>query len=336
MALRQLQLQHRRNQLSQESGPTEATEGSGLQSNQHFFDNRVAPAPSHTASITWKSDYVKHKEEFERAKQRVRHVAPALFKGNAGVGIFPQNVEEWVEHKRGTLAMAEAGKREDIKLMNAQIEAWPRIPKAARKIKSVFEDKVFDDPYSAVLCLPTIWSNNRWPGQVVAEWPGKLELQWNGDSRQNGGARTKCGRFLPPPRAPVNPYARDFTEQPLMRPSSLDQTGPIFDAGPRPDEVRYHNALMDSDPEYEEKGAAWLGSEMMAEVGEWRPPALRDWQLHQLQTVPEQEEVAYGYMNQGMTPGFVYEPTPEMAAQLSESEQGQLIVLQEANNNDWY
>src|SRR6202000_1994038 len=145
--------------------------------------------PSYTSTRTWKSPAIRDKEEYERLRQRVRHVAPEQFKSNARPGrgrseIFPLNVTEWTLHKREMLAMAAAENKKNCESLKAQIEAQQKIPKHERKIKSVFGEgggKVFNDGFSPVLCLPTIWSAEYLP--QPAEWPGKVELQWNGDSR---------------------------------------------------------------------------------------------------------------------------------------------------------
>ncbi|KIX96256.1 uncharacterized protein Z520_08034 [Fonsecaea multimorphosa CBS 102226] len=260
---------------------------------QTFFGKKQqAPAPiskqvpSHSSSVTWKSQAIKDKEEYERVKQRVRHFAPELFKASATPGpgspaIFPQNVGEWVTHKKEILALAEAEQKKNCEMLKAQIEARQKIPKSQRKIKSVFGEngKIFNDGLSPVLGFPTIWSAE-YLGQV-ARWPSNGELQWNGDNRQNLLAKTKCGRFLPPPRAPATPSA-PFQEQPFLKQLPLDEAGPIFCMGPRPDEIFVSNADMDSDPQFEALGSFLLGTELMQEVGQWRPPVIPLWPQEQL------------------------------------------------------
>ncbi|EXJ69526.1 uncharacterized protein A1O5_07562 [Cladophialophora psammophila CBS 110553] len=238
---------------------------------------------SHTSSVTWKSQAVKDKEEYERVKQRVRHFVPEHFKANAKLGgrpseIFPQTVAEWLIHKKEILALAEAEQKKNCEMLKAQIEARPKIEKSQRKIKSVFGEsgKIFNDGLSPVLGFPTIWSAE-YLGQV-ARWPSKGEMQWNGDNRQSMLAKTKCGRFLPPPRAPADPSA-PFREPAFLRQLPFDEAGPIFCMGPRPDEIYVNNVDMDQDPQFEALGNVFLGAKLMQEVGEWRPPLVPEWQL---------------------------------------------------------
>lgn len=329
-----------------ESQPcSDVTNNSGLQGNQSFFHNhqqQLAVVPSHTASITWKSAWVKEKEEYERLKQRVRHFAPALFKVDARpevdpTQVFPQNRSEWVEHKRGYLAMVEAEKRKDIMNLKAQIAAMEKKPSGQKQIMRAFRGKVFKDGLSAVLALPTVFSvNYDGFGQGISNWPSRGELQWNGDSRQNGHAKTKCGRFLPPPRVPAI-SAISFQEQYFMRPWPLDETGPIHTMGARPDEVQYENAIMDNDPEFEATGAAWLGSDLMAEVGEWSEPYVPEQQPAEFQPVVENPETQYAYMEEGMVPGFQYElPYNIPGQQYWDEEQEQEQALVDGEGNTWY
>jgi len=331
-----------------ESQPwSDITNNSGLQGNQSFFDpnqQQVAAVPSHTASITWKSDWLKEKEEYERVRQRVRHVAPALFRPDPRPEldpsvVFPQNTTEWIEHKKGMLGLMEADKRKDIENMKAQITTMEKIPAAERKTVPAFGGKVFKDGLSPVLALPTIWSDNYdGRGHGIAPWPSRGELQWNGDSRQNGYAKTKCGRFLPPPR---HPTAGVPQEQSFIRPWPLDETGPIHTAGPQPDETRYQNALMDNDPEFEAVGAAFLGSDLMTEVGERTEPYIFVQQHEELlQPVAEEQEMQYGYHvepgmpGMAMAPGFQYEALYNMPGQYWVDGQEQTVMYGEGGS--WY
>ena len=254
-----------------------------------FFGNQqqrtlaVVPAnpPTHTSSVTWKSQAVKDKEEYERFRQRVRHLAPEQFKAYAKPGrerseIFPQNVGEWLMHKKEVLAMAEVENKKNCDMLKAKIEASEKIPKQQRKIKSAFGEggKVFKDGFSPVLYLPTIWS----AGYLAkpANWPAKGEMQWNGDSRQCNLAKTKCGRFLPPPRVPADPAAR-LREPPFIKQLPFDETGPVYASGPRPDEVYTNNMEMNHDPEFEACGSFLLGGGLMKEIGEWKAPFVPEW-----------------------------------------------------------
>jgi hypothetical protein len=242
--------------------------------------------PSYTSTRTWKSQAVKDSEEYDRFRQRVRHFAPEQFKPNAKPGrrpseIFPQNVAEWITHKKDMLTIAEAETKKNCELLKAQIEAQQKVPKQQRKIKSVFGEgaKVFDDGFSPVLCLRTIWSAEC--PRKPADWPSKAELQWNGDSRECSQARTKCGRYLPPPRVPTTPSA-PFQEQPFQKPHVFDETGPVFSSGPSPAELYHGNLAMNSDLGFEADGAFYLGTELMEEIGEWKPCVVPEWREEQL------------------------------------------------------
>lgn len=302
---------------------------SGEPANQAFFaKNQLikAPlAPSHTSSVTWKSQAVKEKEEYERVKQRVRHFAPEQFKTNARPGrgpseISPQNVCEWIAHKKEMLAMAEAERQKDCKLLKALIEAQTKIPKHQRKLKSAFGKggKIFKDGVSPVLALPTIWSAE-YP-EKIANWPGSGELQWNGDSRQNVLAKTKCGRFLPPPRAPASP-SQPFQEQPFLRQLPFDQTGPIFSTGPRPDEVQINNANMNEDPEFEALGIHYLGAELMQEIGEWRRSFVSAWRQAR-EGMSEDDTSRYENIERNMDV-LGYMTSPDMDGDMWYDENGQ-------------
>ncbi|EXJ76998.1 hypothetical protein A1O3_10155 [Capronia epimyces CBS 606.96] len=283
---------------------------SGEAANQPFFGKSQQPLPSHTSSITWKSNAVKEKEEYERVKQRVRHLAPEQFRVNAKPGrgpsqIFPRNAGEWVAHKKEILTMAEAEKQKNCDLLKAQILAQEKMPKHQRKLKSVFgkDGKVFEDGLSPVLGLPTVWSAEYL--DEPAHWPSAGELQWNGDSRECVLAKTKCGRFLPPPRVSAAEPSAPFQEQPFLRQLPFDQTGPIFSTGPRPDEIHSNNAMMNDDPDFEVAGQFYLGSELMSELGEWEPIFVPDWQQEQ-RAMSEELAIQGDYMEQGAGPTIGY------------------------------
>ncbi|KAK4947632.1 hypothetical protein LTR10_013578 [Elasticomyces elasticus] len=255
---------------------------SGDPVNQPFFSKTKQPLPpSHTASTTWKSNNVKEQEEFDRVKQRVKHIAPEQFKahakpGKGPSGIFPQNVTEWTQHKKEILALAQAEQQKNLELLKGQISSRAKIPKHQRKIKSVFgvDGKIFKDGRSPVLAMPSIWSAEY--QQTTADWPTVAELKWNGDSRECKLARTKCGRYLPPPRDPSD-ESLTWHDQPFLRARSLDQTGPVYTAGPRPDEVYEANDDMNNDPAFEKLGNLFLGADLMQELGEWRPVCVPTW-----------------------------------------------------------
>lgn len=293
---------------------------SGEPGNLPFFaKQQQLVLPSHTSSVTWKSSSVKEKEEFERVKQRVRHFAPEQFRAIAKPGsgpseIFPQNSAEWVKHRRDILGMAEAQKQKNCELLKAQIAAQEKLPKNKRKIVSVFgkDAKVFKDGLSPVLGLPTIWSAEY--AATIANWPTAAELQWNGDSRECRLAKTKCGRYLPPPRASSDSSA-PFEERPFLRQLPLDQTGPIFMTGPRPDEIQVNNADMNEDMAYEELGNFYLGIELMRELGEWRPAFIPDWQQARYE-LDDEPSLQYECMVDDMGPGFGYADGPSMPGEV--------------------
>ena len=241
---------------------------------------------SYTSTRTWKSPAIKDQEEFERLRQRVRHFAPEQFKSNAKPGrglcdIVPRNVAEWKAHQLEMLVIAEAENNQNCELLKAQIEARLKIPKHQRKIKSVFGvgGKVFEDGLSPVLGLPTIWSAEY--VRQTANWPSKAEFQWNGDSRECSLAKTKCGRYLPPPRTLVNP-SKPLREPTFIKPLPVDETGPVFSAGPYAAEIYTCNLEMDNDPAFEAHGSFFVGASLMEEVGEWKPVFVSEWRKEQL------------------------------------------------------
>ncbi|KAJ9614742.1 hypothetical protein H2204_014478 [Knufia peltigerae] len=218
--------------------------------------------PSHTASKTWKSHHILEKEEYERVRQRVRHIAPEHFKQQARPNgdpstIFPQNGSEWTQHKAEITALAAEDREKNARILRDQLSAWKHIPKGQRKIVSKFgkQGKIFTDGMSPVLAVPTIWSAEY--AGIVADWPLPAELKWNGDNRESKLARTKVGRFLPPPRAPSQSTVA-WHDQSFLIPVPLDQTGPVYTSGPSPSEVYINNVNMDDDPAFEEKGQVYL------------------------------------------------------------------------------
>ncbi|KEF55313.1 uncharacterized protein A1O9_08967 [Exophiala aquamarina CBS 119918] len=228
----------------------------------------------------------------------------------------------------------EAEKREDIENMKARITAMEKIPPAQRKVMLAFSGKVFKDGLSLVVALPTVWSvNYSGLGRGMSNWPSRGEMQWNGDSRQNGSAKTKCGRFLPPPRVPTT---GTLQEQSFMRPWFLDETGPIRSTGPQPDEIRYQNALMDNDPEFEATGAALIGSDLISEIGEWREPYILVHQHEELQPMAENPEMQYRYVEQGMAPGLQYEALYNMPVQYQYWGGGQEQAGTYGDGASWY
>jgi hypothetical protein len=229
--------------------------------------------PSHTATRTWKSQAIKDQEEYERIRQRVRHFVPGHFtKANARRSpgqtyIFPQNVKDWLIHKKEMVAMAEEQQTKNCDTLKARIEAYQKIPKGQSKIKSVFGEggKVFHDGLTPVLALPSIWATG--PLTQTAAWPSKEELQMSADVSR------AYGRCLPPPRIVVEPTA-PWHEQPLAPLLLLDELCPNYTYGPDPQEMHLCNQNMDSDPGFEDLGALYLGNDLMEQLGEWQPPAV--------------------------------------------------------------
>jgi hypothetical protein len=262
--------------LSEASLPTideQSSVQSGDQSSQALFNKSVAPAPSHTASKTWKSGHMRDKEEYERVKQRVRHIAPEQFKDKARPNgtpseIFPRNANEWRQHKAEIAAMAAAEREKSAKLLTDQVKVMKYIPKAQRNINSEFggHGKIFNDGLGPVLALPTIWSAEY--KETIADWPLAAELKWNGDNRESKLARTKVGRFLPPPREPSQSTIA-WHDQQFMRQQPLDETGPVYTNGPFPSAVHIENQKMDNDPAFEEQGQVYLHlAELREDLGE--------------------------------------------------------------------
>lgn len=260
--------------LSQQSTDAQSLMDDGDQRSHADSGMQVMLLPSHTASKTWKSDHILEKEEYERVRQRVRHVAPEQFKQHARPNggpskIFPQNGSEWTQHKAEIAALAAEDREKNARILRDQLSAWKHIPKGQRKIVSKFgeQGKVFKDGMSPVLAVPTIWSAE-YTG-IVADWPLPAEMKWNGDNRESNLARTKVGRFLPPPRAPSQSTIA-WHDQAFMIPLALDQTGPVYTSGPAPSEVYISNVEMDGDPAFEEKGQVYLhladfGDELLAQ-----------------------------------------------------------------------
>lgn len=284
-----------------------------MQGNESFFDERqIIAEPSHSSSITWKSPWIKEKEEYERIRHRVRHFAPAMFKGK-GKELFPQNTSEWIEHKRGIAATKEAGLRRDIAHVKEMIAIKEKNPRDQKFPKS-FRGKVFDDGASSVLALPTVWTPIN--AHLRASWPSKRETQSYNDSRKTGPATQR--NPLPPPRVP----GTTLEQQAFMRLWPLDRTGPNHE-GPSPDEIRFYNSLMDNDPDFEARGAILLGSALISELGERTEPTGLDKRYGSLQTVPEEGAMHYGCFDQEIVSDLAYAQPLNMPGQHGYAKQWQ-------------
>ncbi|KAK5045682.1 hypothetical protein LTR84_009051 [Exophiala bonariae] len=332
---------HKKRQVSKESNAfSDVTNNSAMQSNEIFFDNQlqqlqelpelqIAAEPSHSSSITWKSPWVKEKEEYERIRHRVRHFSPAVFKGRRKE-LFPQDTSEWMEHKRGLAAMNEAGLREDIAHMKELIAIKEKDPKG-QKLMKPFGGKVFSDDLSSVLALPTIWNSNNFdPANVNlgANWPSKREAQLYVDGRKNGPANQK--NPLPPPKLP----GTTLEEEAFIKPWPLDRTGP------NQDEIRFYNSLMDNDPEFASRGASLLGSALIGEIGQRTEPTTLERRYANLQTVPEEAGIQHGYFYQDSES----ESAPEQPLDVSgphgyarqDQSQGAFYARENEHEGIWY
>ncbi|RVX66097.1 hypothetical protein B0A52_10031 [Exophiala mesophila] len=250
----------------------------------------LAPGPSHTASITWKSPAVLQKEEYERAKQRMRHFAPEqlrpIAKPTFGPSeIFPRNASEYIKHKKDMMAMREAQLLQNAEHLKEKMKAWESIPPGLRMVRPAFGGKVFSDGLSPVLMQQTVWDGEG----GTAEWPTMEEYQWHKDNRHSHTARALSGHFLPPPREPTQETATENAtettpeahslDRPVIKPNPFDEVQTPFSKGPAPDYYNSHNIILNTDPAFEEKGQGLVGAGLMSEVGQWKKPFVPDWQM---------------------------------------------------------
>jgi hypothetical protein len=244
---------------------------------------------SYTKTLTWKSQAVKDQEQYDRIRQRVRRFAPEQFKAHAKPGgepseIFPQNVAEWIVHKKEMLAMAEAENMKNCQLLKDQIEAHPKIPQAQRKIKSAFGEggKTFTDIRTPVLAIGSIWARDNIPDP--APWPGKVELRSHADGGGFSYANGTWAGYLPHPRYPADIAAylvAPGQEAPFFPQLPFDTAASLFPNGPDLYEMYASNQEMNSDPQFEAAGSSYMGSELMNEIGHWKPVFVPKWQQEQ-------------------------------------------------------
>ena len=62
-------------------------------------------------------------------------------------------------------------------------------------------------------------------------WPTQAEMLEYADNRENVNVRTRCGRYLPPPRK-AGTANESFLKKKIMDPYLMDKAGPVFPNGP--------------------------------------------------------------------------------------------------------
>ena len=240
------------------------------------------PNPTHTQTITWKGKARQAEAEFRKTRNKVRNIAPELFKDNGEendpeANIFPKTAREYAHFKYDMYDMRAAELEENANKLRQLIEAKENLPKGQPKIKSAFgaDGKVFNNFFGPVLSKPTIWSDayDAPDQQYQAPWPTQAELLWNGDNRENNRVGTRCGRFLPPPRAAGWP-GQSFLEKEIQPQYPMDRAGPHFEEGPHFMEATHANWDMDADMEFEEEGVQKLfgGAEKEIGIPNWKIP----------------------------------------------------------------
>jgi hypothetical protein len=267
-------------------------------------DNKEKAAPVYGHALTWKSDTVRAKDEYNRVKRHVRTVAPEQFVDRAKpsmepANIFPRDVKEWQAFKSDSVVDRMSDLAKDMKKMGEMVKATENmakdgVPQAKRVPKAYFgpKGKVFDDGLGPVLAQPSIWSEEYMKSDVPkAAWPSRAEMLEDGDSRENGQVRVRTGRHLPLPRFPQDPNEPyvSFKDRPAIPQYPLDQVGPIYrDSNgvaqePTPAEIDAANEEMNNDPMFEAMALPLLGSDLMDEIGRWKKPVVPTWQERQRQ-----------------------------------------------------
>ena len=246
------------------------SQDSAIHLNEVFFRNtKVCTQPQ-----TWKSSKMKEKEQFGRIKELVRYFAPEQFKNPSRptygpCAIVPRDYEEWVQYQSGIKMVQIEQMKMQIKIKEDLRNAGPdaRLP-----VNSVFctPDK-FNDNRTAVLGQVSIWTKDLGsPGKSSAPWPEKDELRLYGDNRENG--KTRCGRFLPPPRHPDQDHI-PTEERKLKGAHPLDRIGALHEQGPPPVQLRLANSNMDKDGAFMAEGEMLIGRSLLREeLGEQRTP----------------------------------------------------------------
>lgn len=253
--------------------------------------------PEQTCTLTWKSKGVALRDEYYRIRHRVKHVASLDLSEEANQDdlpseIFPRSPNEYYRHRCDMISIALEDLKKDIARLKERIAVHRRIPAAGRVIKPPFGGKIFGDHLSAVLAQPSIWTVADHRMSPHHQWPTQAELLWNGDNRENNQVAMLCGRYLPHPRH-NNGEPRPFQERPVLHQYPFDQVGLIFDHGPALTDMLHSNAEIDGTRKFQEKGELLLGSDLMAELGEWRPSYLTEWRIQQI--IAEGELQTGGY-----------------------------------------
>jgi hypothetical protein len=260
---------------------------SNAQVNQFFFD---PIQPVFNASQTWKSEQAREREQFERKKNLIKHIAPEQFRDaakptNKPCEIVPRNYNEWVQHQADVKRMEieEMNKTIKIKEDRKNAGSHARLP-----IKSAFGingKQLKAKNLSTVLAQPTVFTPFYEATDIrpQAQWPCHAELHWDGDSRENCNAKTRCGRFLPALRDPRDENVM-YSERRQLAQLPLDQTAitnHLYGFGPPPRVFIEANMIMDKDPRFESAGQFYLGADLMQEIGEWKEPHIPDWLMEQ-------------------------------------------------------
>ena len=230
------------------------------------------PQPGrHSQTLTWKAKGRKEAEdEYRMIRRQVKHIAPSSFNDDEGYDIFPQNSQQWSYFKHDLYGMRADELEDNATKTKAMIEALQKIPKEKRKIESVFEEdnKELHDGRSTVLAQWTVFSPEHVKSGAGDEvmWPTQAEMLEYGDNRENANVRTRCGRYLPPPRK-VGLAGESFLKKQTVDSYPLDQAGPIFPNGPSYAEMGPANFDMDNDETFEEEAREVLDNGVLKEVG---------------------------------------------------------------------
>lgn len=229
----------------------------------------------HSQTLTWKANK-EEEDEYRMVRKQVSHIAPALFQDEDAGDIFPQNIRQWSRFKHDLYGMRADELDDNTEKTKAMIEALHKIPKKQRKIESAFgeDGKKLHDGRSTVLAQWTVFSSEHVEsgdgGEVM--WPTQAEMLEYGDNRENVNVRTRCGRYLPPPRK-VGTANESFLKKKIMDPYLLDKAGPVFPNGPSYAEMETANFEMDNDDKFEEEARGVLDEGLLKEIG------LPDWSV---------------------------------------------------------
>ena len=277
----------------------------------------VPEIPRFPSTISWQNPAIKTRSpntnskqgpaskthvEYIRARRQIQTVAPDQVADLAKPtwqkpDIFPQTAYGFAQHKSDMVSEALEAKQQDILTMKGRIAVYPKLPKEnARRIEPAFQGKVFNDHLSPVLALPSIWSHGHSSMKTNPAWPTQAELLWNGDSRERNAVAFRCGRYLPCPRD-ITGKPKPFAQQSVLKLSSLDRTGPIFDNGPSPAEIQQANWLTDVVDETFENGDGkhFVGADLMSRIGEWGPSYPLDPHIEQIIANAEIQTGGFAY-----------------------------------------